>query len=472
MDDCTTQNSIPHDCPGCRKLAERVAQLEALVEQLQETLERTQKTLEQARRSGKRQAAPFRKNKKNAPPKKPGRKPGDEHGRHAHRSIPDPDQIDEHYVAPLPEACPQCGSDDLTEQAVRQQYQIEIPRRPIIRQFDVHCGSCENCGQRVQGRHDLQTSDALGAAASQLGPDLHAVMMIANKQLGLSHGKVCQLLEQWFGIKISRSTSIRRQLKMADKLMPTYGEIAKAVRGSPRVVCDETGWRVEGENAWLHDFVTEQATLYWIDSTRNAEPAEAVLGEDYAGVMTHDGWSVYDQFTSARHQQCLAHLLRRCHEMIETATQSAARFPRAVQDLLQRSLDVRDRFREDLLTGRGMKIIAGRLRSEMQTLVSSRKRKPANERFAKHLRKHLESLFTFLMIPEVDATNWRAEQAIRPAVVNRKVWGGNRTWGGAHVQSLLMSVFVTCGQQGLDALKFLSGNLKSRKPITIPIATR
>ncbi len=44
--------------------------------------------------------------------------------------------------------------------------------------------------------------------------------------------------------------------------------------------------------------------------------------------------------------------------MIEAATQSAARFPRAVQDLLQRSLNVRDRFREDLLTGRGMKIIA------------------------------------------------------------------------------------------------------------------
>jgi len=465
MDDCTTQNSITDDCPRCRELEREVAKL-------REQLARLEALFEKAQRSGKRQAAPFRKNKKNAPPKKPGRKPGDEHGHHAHRSIPDPDQIDEHYVAPLPEACPQCGSDDLTEQAVRQQYQIEIPRRPIIRQFDVHCGSCENCGQRVQGRHDLQTSDALGAAASQLGPDLHAVMMIANKQLGLSHGKVCQLLEQWFGIKISRSTSIRRQLKMADKLMPTYGEIAKAVRGSPRVVCDETGWRVEGENAWLHDFVTEQATLYWIDSTRNAEPAEAVLGEDYAGVMTHDGWSVYNHFTSARHQQCLAHLLRRCHEMIETATQSAARFPRAVQDLLQRSLDVRDRFREDLLTGRGMKIIAGRLRSEMQTLVFSRKRNPANERFAKHLRKHLESLFTFLMRPEVDATNWRAEQAIRPAVVNRKVWGGNRTWDGAHVQSLLMSVFVTCGQQGLDALEFLSGNLKSRKPITIPIATR
>jgi hypothetical protein len=40
-------------------------------------------------------------------------------------------------------------------------------------------------------------------------------------------------------------------------------------------------------------------------------------------------------------------------------------------------------------------------------------------------------LVTFLTHPGTDATNWRAEQAVRPAVVNRKVWGGNRTWRGA-----------------------------------------
>jgi transposase len=35
--------------------------------------------------------------------------------------------------------------------------------------------------------------------------------------------------------------------------------------------------------------------------------------------------------------------------------------------------------------------------------------------------------FWFLIDPTIAATNHRAEQAIRPAVVNRKVWGGNRT---------------------------------------------
>ena len=60
--------------------------------------------------------------------------------------------------------------------------------------------------------------------------------------------------------------------------------------------------------------------------------------------------------------------------------------------------------------------------------------------------------FWFLIQPGVEATNWRAEQAIRPAVVNRKVWGGNRTLHGADAQSILMSVLRTCHQLSRDAM--------------------
>jgi transposase len=297
-------------------------------------------------------------------------------------------------------------------------------------------------------------------------------MAVCNKELGLSHGKTRKLFERLFGIKLSRSTSYRRQARLAEKLLPSYGKISGHVRGSPWVVCDETGWRVEGENAWLHDFVTAQATLYWIDPTRSGEPAEVILGRDWSGVMIHDGWSVYDRFTRARHQQCLAHLLRRCRELLETAVSSAARFPRAVKALLQRALSVRDRFRAGHLTRRGLRTLAGRFTAQMRQLVAGTKRNAANERFAKHLGRHVDELFTFLREPNVDATNWRAEQAIRPAVVNRKVWGGNRTWEGAHVQSVLTSVLVTCQQQTIDAIEFLQRNLTSPTPVVLPIMGR
>ncbi len=64
-------------------------------------------------------------------------------------------------------------------------------------------------------------------------------------------------------------------------------------------------------------------------------------------------------------------------------------------------------------------------------------------------------MFTFLAHPNVDATNWRAELAIRPAVVNRKVWGGNRTWRGAATQGRIMSVLRTATQGGVDEIDYL-----------------
>jgi hypothetical protein len=71
-----------------------------------------------------------------------------------------------------------------------------------------------------------------------------------------------------------------------------------------------------------------------------------------------------------------------------------------------------------------------------------------------------DALFTFLRQPGLDATNWRAELAVRFGVILREVWGGSRTWAGARAQSVLMSVWRTCWQQGRSALDFLSQRLR------------
>jgi transposase len=225
-------------------------------------------------------------------------------------------------------------------------------------------------------------------------------------------------------------------------------------------------------NAWLHDFVTEHFTDDVIDPTRSGQPATELLGEDYPGVLIHDGWSVYDGFRQARHQQCLAHLMRRCHELLEVAVGGAVRFPRAVRDLFRKSLSARDRFAPGELTSHGLRVLAGRFTESMRRVVTPVKSHTANERLAKHLENHLGDLLTFLREPTVDATNWRAEQAIRPAVVNRKVWGGNRTWNGAEVQSILMTILVTANQQAINALDFLKKNLTSSRPVLIPLSAR
>ena len=95
-------------------------------------------------------------------------------------------------------------------------------------------------------------------------------------------------------------------------------------------------------------------------------------------------------------------------------------------------------------------------------------------RLLRHLGREFDALFTFLRVPEVPATNWMAEQALRPAVVNRKVWGGNRTGAGARAQEVLMSVLETCKRAGRCALDFVSqtlcafGNRDLTRPVLLP----
>jgi transposase len=453
-------------CLNCQRLEREVAELRASVEGLRAKNEELTRLLEEQRRAGKRQAAPFAKGPPKPEPKKPGRKPGKDYGAKAHRRPPE--HIDETYEAPLPERCPDCGGP-IDESRIDQQYQVEIPRRPIHRQFNIHIGCCQHCGRRVQGRHPLQTSDALGAAAAQLGPDAQAAVVDFNKHSGLSHAKISRVFQTLFGIPLSRGGSTHVVLRAGRRCEPVYEALCEQVQAAPWTGLDETGWHVGGNKAWLHSLTSPEATVYVIDPTRSSEPAERVLGQDYAGVLIHDGWSPYDTFPHAFHQQCLAHLLRRCHELLETATRGAVCFPRTIQALLQEALDFRDRYASGQLSEHGLAAGLGRLETRLEAAIAPPKTNAENERLAKHLWNHRHDLWTFLYFPGLDATNWRAELAIRFGVILRKVWGGNRTWVGAHAQAVLMSVWRTCWQRGQNAVDVLSQLLRHRSPTLIAL---
>ena len=59
------------------------------------------------------------------------------------------------------------------------------------------------------------------------------------------------------------------------------------------------------------------------------------------------------------------------------------------------------------------------------------------------LRRKKEWLFRFVIDPEVEPTNNRAERALRPAVIYRKVSGGTRSSRGSEAYDRLFSIFYT-----------------------------
>ena len=144
----------------------------------------------------------------------------------------------------------------------------------------------------------------------------------------------------------------------------------------------------------------------------------------------------------------LQHLLRRCEHLLEDHPQCG--WAGQVQDTLQAGLALRDRRDAGSLSAHGLATARGRLLARLSRLIDNPPALDDAERFAAHLASEFPAIFTFLWDPSVDATNWRAEQAIRPAVVIRKVCGGNRTRKGADTQQVLASVVRTARQRNID----------------------
>ena len=120
--------------------------------------------------------------------------------------------------------------------------------------------------------------------------------------------------------------------------------------------------------------------------------------------------------------------------------------------MLHEALALRNRRDEATISSRGLRIAKGKIEAKMDRLLDEPDLHDESLRFAMHLLRYRDGLFLFLDRPDVDATNYRAEQAIRPAVINRKTSGGNRTPRGARAQAVLMSIQRTAKLRSVSAL--------------------
>jgi len=255
---------------------------------------------------------------------------------------------------------------------------------------------------------------------------LGALRVVLNKQLGLSFGDVATLFQQQYGLRITTSGLVHAVHRAGRHALPTYEALCNTIRESPVVTPDETGWKVAGTLQWLWTVATPDTTVYAIQPGRGFDEAAALLGADYDGVIVRDGWAPYRKFTQAIPQSCLAHLLRRSRVLLTDHPRTT--FPADVRATLQQALAVRDRYLAGDVSDHGLAVARGHLEARLNRRLDRPGTVPDVQRFAAHLAVEFPALFTFLLDPTtIDATNWRAEQALRPAVVTRTVWASHRT---------------------------------------------
>jgi transposase len=451
------------DSPEREQLLGRIAELEKGLAEAQALIQVLKEEVENLKRGGKRQAVPFARRERVEKPKKRGRRKGQ--GRFTQREKPSEEEVNETKKAEIC-GCPSCGSE-LVELKEHEQYEIDIPEvKPVITRYQMVSGNCPQCGKRHWMYHPDQISKATGAAGVVIGPRAKALAADLKHRFGASYGKVCEVLNDAFGLNVTRSAwcppKKRRGWCQADQRLgkqaeAVYQEMIQALQSCVVVHSDETGWRIGTLSAWLWVFTSQQITVYTIEKSRGHEVIVNILGKEFKGVLVSDCFLAYDHRNLAEwlKQKCLSHLLKDLKELNETKTRGAVRFARNVTALLQDALKLKTQ--KQPLTSVQFAQQAADLETRLDQLIDVKRQlsDPDNARFAKRLRKHRHHILRFLYLDDLDATNNQAERMLRPAVITRKTNGCNRSDGGAQSHAVLSSVLATCRQQAVPILDYL-----------------
>lgn len=437
------------------ELKQQLAQALATIQKLQKQVELLQAEVEELRRAGKRQATPFARRHWVEHPKRPGRKAGK--GKFARREKPRLKEVKETKRVSLA-GCPECGGK-LRERRQHEQFVIDLPEvQPDITRFVTYSGYCSHCHKRMRSWHPDQISEATGAAGVVVGPRAKALAANLKHRLGVSYGKVSEVLNDAFGLQVSRSGWCRADQKLANVARPVYERLIELIRQCSEVHADETGWRIGTLSAWLWVFTNHEITVYAIRANRSSDVVIDILGEKFKGILGSDGFLAYDQkrLVSWLKQKCLSHLLTDLKQMQENKTGRGLQFARQMTLLLQQALALKTE--KPTLDPFTFAQRAQTLETSLDQLIAPQRRftDRDNARFAKRLRKHRPHLLRFLYVDSLEATNNQAERMIRPAVIIRKTNGCNRTQAGAQTHAILSSVLVTCHQHSVPILDYLA----------------
>jgi hypothetical protein len=433
-----------------KSLRDEAKSLRDEAESSRELVKQLTERIQQLEREAHRQAAPFRRKDKSKKPPDQHKRPGRPKG-HPPAFRPPPQQIDEDIEMRLDE-CPQCGGPIAAVQRCEQYIEDIPPVRPHVTRLTTYVGTCPCCGE-VRSTHPLQVSTACGAAGTQLGARTLALAAWLSKQLGMTTRSVCKLLQELFGLKLTPGGLTQALDRVASKLQPTFDQLIVDLRRQGGVWADETGWWVGGPGWWLWTFTAPDVTVYHVDASRGRDVVLDMLGLDFKGVLTSDCLASYENLPYKMHK-CYAHHLKAIAAAYED---QPSEYLADLRALLKAAIYLQA-YRGDLPPPEWAEK-RQHLEDRADELLLRTTPPAGAVKVANRLRKRRRWLFTFLDDPSLEATNNRAERALRPAVIARKLSCGNKTLRGKHTWEVLTSLAATCHQRGQKFIEYLPPRL-------------
>jgi transposase len=422
-------------------LFDRLAEQDVWIAAQDERLEKLERRLGQNSRnsslapSSDRGQAPKRPVRKRS-----GRKQGGQPGHEgcSRELIDEPDETVEHRPARCRKCGRELGGEERTVGRALRHQVIELPDTVVVttehQLLKVCCPGC-----RTHTRAELPVGVETGA----FGPRLRATVVMLAVML-MSRRATLTLLSDMFGVRISLG-SIDNILKQAsDALAAPWEAVKRAVQAADVANADETSWARAGQRLWLWAALSATAACYRIDSTRARSAARELLG-DFDGLLVSDRYGVYDFIDPERRQVCLSHLARNFQAFAERPG-APGRHGQTIKSLIDEAIRADTQARRD---GHALAWHEGPLHDIHDRLMDAveageRSHTPDLARLCAKILDIWPTLWNFTDHDTAEATNNRAERALRHAVLWRKTSNGTQTDAGERFVERILSIRETC----------------------------
>lgn len=381
-------------------------------------------------------------------------------GKKEHGSVARNTRVSERVIQSKVSNCPVCGEilDNTPCLQHERRTKIDIVFEKVIEHVDAEVKHCPACDSTVKGQFPTDMQGPL-----QYGNGLKAFVVNLLVSQMVSLNRVQKLVTSMIGVVIAEASLLKFVLRLHQALerweLQTTAQLLKA----PSINVDETSFRVDQKNHWIHVYSAGDITLKFLHRKRGIEAIEALnIIPRYGGTIVHDCWSSYLSYHHCGHGLCGSHLLRELTFVVDANDYTWARH---MKRLLKDTCLKVSQSPEKKLSDRDV----AHLQKRYRTILTQGEKelppippKPSGKRgklaksdahnLLERLKDHESSVLLFAKDPYVSFTNNRAERDLRMAKVKQKVSGCFRVKIYAQAYCRISSYLQTMANKGHNPL--------------------
>jgi transposase len=382
------------------------------------------------------------------------------------------------YEKPNIDVCPSCGNNlSLASEKVRYVVESVPATLKIIKIIKQSC-KCSLCNpEDNQIYYPISNSLFPGSIMTH---SFLSYIAYHKYELGIPFHHLSRHIKDTLNLEMSKQNLALYMAKMANILKPLYEQMrhdllhnhAKVIHAdettlsiSKRPISDE-----KRKNSYVYVYTTSyydnQIAIYDFHESRAIDRTAAWL-KDYEGVVVCDDFPGYTKLKRQNPmidlQRCFAHVRRRFVDIVKGLPNQHKKDSYAVKilDLIGNLFHLESKYKEEKLIP--SEILKRRNKEHTPILKALEgllfnqvyKQDSAIEDAVNYAKKMWVELRTYLLSGYVEISNNSAERAVRPFVINRKVFMTSGSYDGARYTTLLFSIIRTARINDLNVEKYL-----------------